>query len=59
MLNDALGDANFRANVAFVRRGADAKRVVRDLEPASTVEDVKAVKGRSSGHQAGCNSTAA
>ena len=28
-----VGDASLRANVAFVRRGTDAKQVVRELQP--------------------------
>jgi uncharacterized protein (DUF1697 family) len=40
-----IGDGSLRANVAFVRRGTDAKAVVRDLEPDPAVEEVKAVKG--------------
>jgi uncharacterized protein (DUF1697 family) len=39
------GDAGLRANVAFVRRGTDAKQVVRDLQPDPSVEEVKAVDG--------------
>src|SRR5690348_5372113 len=38
-----LGDASLRANVAFVRRGTDARRLVRELEPDPAVEDVKAI----------------
>jgi uncharacterized protein (DUF1697 family) len=40
-----VGNASLRANVAFVRRGTDAKRVVRDLRPDPDVEEVKAVAG--------------
>jgi uncharacterized protein (DUF1697 family) len=40
-----LGDASLRANVAFVRRGTDARRLVRELQPDPAVEDVKAIKG--------------
>ena len=40
-----IGDASVRANVAFVRRGTDAKRVVRELQPDPAVEQVKAVNG--------------
>jgi uncharacterized protein (DUF1697 family) len=40
-----VGDASVRANVAFVRRGTDAKQVVRDLEPDPAIEHVKAVDG--------------
>ena len=38
-----IGDAGLRANVAFVRRGTDAKDVVRELEPNPAIEEVKAV----------------
>jgi uncharacterized protein (DUF1697 family) len=40
-----LGNGSLRANVAFVRRGTDAKRVVRELEPDAAVEEVKAING--------------
>jgi len=40
-----LGDESVRANVAFVRRGTDAKRVVQELEPDAAVEEVKAING--------------
>jgi len=40
-----LGDKELRANVAFVRRGTDAKAVVRDLSPDPAIEEVKAVTG--------------
>ena len=40
-----VGDASRRANVAFVRRGTDAKEVVRDLQPDPEVEQVKAIDG--------------
>ena len=40
-----IGDSALRANVAFVRRGTDAKAVVRDLEPDPDIEEVKAIKG--------------
>jgi uncharacterized protein (DUF1697 family) len=40
-----LGDDTLRANVAFVRRGTDAKDVVRELEPDAAVEEVKPIKG--------------
>jgi len=40
-----VGNASLRANVAFVRRGTDAQRVVRDLRPDPDVEEVKAVAG--------------
>jgi uncharacterized protein (DUF1697 family) len=39
------GDASVRANVAFVRRGTDAKQVVRKLDPDPAVEEVKAIDG--------------
>jgi uncharacterized protein (DUF1697 family) len=40
-----VGDASVRANVAFVRRGTDAKQVVRELEPDPEIEEVKAIDG--------------
>jgi uncharacterized protein (DUF1697 family) len=40
-----VGDASVRANVAFVRRGTDARNVVRELQPDSAIEEVKAIKG--------------
>ena len=40
-----LADADVRANVAFVRRGTDAKQVVRELHPDPAVEEVKAIDG--------------
>jgi uncharacterized protein (DUF1697 family) len=40
-----IGNANVRANVAFVRRGTDARKVVRELRPDPAVEEVKAIKG--------------
>jgi uncharacterized protein (DUF1697 family) len=40
-----VGDESVRANVAFVRRGTDARLVVRELEPDPAVEEVKAVSG--------------
>ena len=40
-----LGDASLRVNVAFVRRGTDAKRIVRELRPDAAVEEVKTIKG--------------
>jgi uncharacterized protein (DUF1697 family) len=40
-----VGDESLRANVAFVRRGTDAKRVVRELQPDAAIEEVKAVNG--------------
>ncbi|HEY7004734.1 MAG TPA: DUF1697 domain-containing protein [Gaiellaceae bacterium] len=39
------GDKSLRANVAFVRRGTDAREVVGELEPDAAVEEVKAVDG--------------
>jgi uncharacterized protein (DUF1697 family) len=39
------GDATVRANVAFVRRGTDAKRIVRELDPDPAIEQVKAIDG--------------
>ena len=40
-----IGDTTLRANVAFLRRGTNAKEVVRELEPDPAVEEVKAVNG--------------
>src|SRR3954447_2206843 len=40
-----VGDKSLRANVAFVRRGTDARRVVRELQPDPEIEEVKAVSG--------------
>jgi uncharacterized protein (DUF1697 family) len=40
-----VGDASLRANVAFVRRGSDAKQVVRELRPDAAVEELRAVDG--------------
>ena len=40
-----LGDAGLRANVAFVRRGTDAREVVGALRPDPEVETVKAIDG--------------
>jgi uncharacterized protein (DUF1697 family) len=40
-----IGDADLRANVAFVRPGTDAEKVVGDLDPDPAIEEVKAVKG--------------
>jgi uncharacterized protein (DUF1697 family) len=40
-----IGDATLRANVAFVRRGTDAQKVVRELDPDPAIEQVKAVRG--------------
>ena len=40
-----LGDESLRANVAFVRRGIDARQVVRELAPDAAIEEVKAVNG--------------
>jgi uncharacterized protein (DUF1697 family) len=38
-------DESLRANVAFVRRGTDAKQVVRELQPDAAIEEVKAING--------------
>jgi uncharacterized protein (DUF1697 family) len=40
-----VGDASLRANVAFVRRGTDAKKVVRELAPDPAIEEVKPIGG--------------
>ena len=40
-----IGDAGVRANVAFVRRGSDARDVVAALDPDPAIEEVKAVSG--------------
>ena len=40
-----IGDDDLRANVAFVRPGTDARKVVGDLDPDPAIEEVKAVKG--------------
>lgn len=40
-----IGDAALRANVAFVRRGTDAREIVRELAPDPAIEEVKAVDG--------------
>ena len=40
-----IGDDDVRANVAFARRGTDAKQVVRELKVDPAIEEVKAVKG--------------
>jgi uncharacterized protein (DUF1697 family) len=40
-----IGDATLRANVAFVRRGTDARQVVRELQPDRAIEEVEAVDG--------------
>ena len=40
-----VGDGSLRANVAFVRRGTDAKEIVRELAPDAEIEEVKAVDG--------------
>jgi uncharacterized protein (DUF1697 family) len=40
-----VGDASLRANVAFVRRGTDAKQVVRELQPDTAIEEVRAING--------------
>jgi uncharacterized protein (DUF1697 family) len=39
------GDKSVRANVAFLRRGTDAKAVAKDLDPDPDVDEVKAVSG--------------
>jgi uncharacterized protein (DUF1697 family) len=40
-----VGDESLRANVAFVRRGTDAKQVVQALQPDPAIEEVKAIDG--------------
>jgi uncharacterized protein (DUF1697 family) len=40
-----IRDGTLRANVAFLRRGTDAKQVVRELQPNAAIEEVKAVDG--------------
>ena len=40
-----IGNGSVRANVAFVRRGTDVKKVVRELQPDPAVEEVKPVGG--------------
>jgi uncharacterized protein (DUF1697 family) len=40
-----VGDASLRANVAFVRRGTDPKKVVRELAPDPAIEEVKPIGG--------------
>jgi uncharacterized protein (DUF1697 family) len=40
-----IADSSIRANVAFVRRGTDAKKVVRELQPDPAIEQVKAIDG--------------
>ena len=40
-----VGAKSVRANVAFVRRGTDAKQVVRELQPDPAIEEVKAING--------------
>jgi uncharacterized protein (DUF1697 family) len=40
-----VGEQSLRANVAFVRRGTDARAVVRKLDPDPAVEEVKAIDG--------------
>ena len=42
---DWNGDPDLRANVAFVRRSANAHEVVRELRPDPSIELVKAVNG--------------
>jgi uncharacterized protein (DUF1697 family) len=43
--NAWIGDATVRANVAFLRPGTDAKRIVRELDPDPAIEQVKAASG--------------
>ena len=40
-----VGDASLRANVAFLRRGTDAKEVVRTLQPDPGIEQIEAIDG--------------
>ena len=40
-----IGEESVRANVAFVRRGTDARQIVRSLDPDPEIEQVKAVDG--------------
>jgi uncharacterized protein (DUF1697 family) len=40
-----IGDASLRANAAFVRRGTDARKIVRGLQPDPAVEEVKTTTG--------------
>jgi uncharacterized protein (DUF1697 family) len=40
-----IGDGSVRANVAFVRRGTDAKRIAHELRPDAAIEQVKAING--------------
>jgi uncharacterized protein (DUF1697 family) len=40
-----VDDASVRANVAFVRRGTDARKVVSELDPDPRIEEVKSIKG--------------
>jgi len=40
-----LGDAAWRANVAFLRRGIDARPLVRELRPDPTIDEIVAVDG--------------
>jgi uncharacterized protein (DUF1697 family) len=40
-----IGDGALRANVAFLRRGTDAKQVVRELQPDAAIEEVQAIDG--------------
>jgi hypothetical protein len=44
-----IGDDTLRANVALLRRGTDAKQVVRELRPHAAIEEVKTSTGRSCG----------
>jgi uncharacterized protein (DUF1697 family) len=40
-----IGDGDVRANVAFTRRGTDAREAVRDLRPDPAIEEILAVDG--------------
>ncbi len=40
-----IGDEAWRANVAFLRPGGDAKEIVRELAPDPEIEDVRAISG--------------
>ena len=54
-----VGDESLRANVAFVRRGIDAKQVVRELEPDASIEEAKAINGAILGQRNAMRSTGA
>jgi uncharacterized protein (DUF1697 family) len=41
----SVGEKRLRANVAFIRSGADARQVVRELQPDAAIEEVKLVNG--------------